>query len=88
MTSNPNSTSFIRLGVLSGNTVQVIHKPERDSKRHQYRVSFPTAKEELRGFEVLMDSGIPTHSTADDKYIINETQYRMLKKQHIEFHIN
>jgi hypothetical protein len=48
-------------------------------------IKFKTNKDELRGYEVLLDSSMPTSSTADDRYMINELQEKMLKRKHVAF---
>jgi hypothetical protein len=54
-----------------------------DTKRTKIR--FKTERDELKGFEILLRSGIPTHATADDKYIITDKQCKMLKEKNIEY---
>lgn len=48
-------------------------------------IRFPTEEEELRGFGVLLDSGMPVHATADDIYTINERQCNLLRQKGINY---
>jgi hypothetical protein len=49
------------------------------------KIRFKSSEAELKGFEVLLKSGMPTRAVADDKYIINELQCRMLKSNDIDY---
>lgn len=48
-------------------------------------IRFPTEEEELKGFGVLLDSGMPVHTTADDVYTINELQCSLLRQKGISY---
>jgi len=48
-------------------------------------IKFKTKNDELKGYGVLLDSGMPSSSTADDRYKINELQEKMLKRKHVAF---
>jgi capsule polysaccharide export protein KpsE/RkpR len=48
-------------------------------------IRFPTEEEELKGFGVLLDSGMPVHATADDVYTINELQCSLLRQKGIKY---
>ncbi len=48
-------------------------------------IRFKTNEDEVKGYGVLLDSGMPTSSTADDRYMINGEQEQMLKKKHVAF---
>jgi hypothetical protein len=48
-------------------------------------IRFPTEEEELKGFGVLLDSGMPVHTTADDVYTINELQCNLLRQKGINY---
>jgi len=74
--------------------MEVVHrKPDQMHTRktrsvkspRKRRVWFPNEKAELKGFRILLDSGIPTYATKDDRYIINELQYSLLKESKVEF---
>jgi hypothetical protein len=54
-------------------------------RKHPSKIWFPSKTEELRGFKVLLNSGIPTYATNDNKYVINEFQYDLLKENEIKF---
>ncbi len=49
------------------------------------RIQFKTREDELKGFEILLDSGMMTFSTADDKYLINGRQCKMLQEKNIQY---
>jgi len=49
------------------------------------KIRFRNAKAELKGYELLLNSGMPVHATADDRYIINELQCAMLKKNDVDY---
>jgi hypothetical protein len=49
------------------------------------KVRFKNESDELKGFEVLLNSGMPVHATADDRYIINEVLCNLLTKKGIEY---
>lgn len=49
------------------------------------KIRFRSEDAELRGFELLLNSGMPTRATAEDHYFINELQCRMLRDNHIEY---
>jgi hypothetical protein len=38
-----------------------------------------------KGFGVLLDSGMPVHTTADDLYTIHELQCNLLKQKGINY---
>ncbi len=48
-------------------------------------IKFKTKNDELKGYGVLLDSGMPSSSTADDRYKINKLQEKMLKRKHVAF---
>lgn len=48
-------------------------------------IRFPTEEEELKGFGVLLDSGMPVYTTDDDVYTINELQCSLLRQKGINY---
>lgn len=60
-------------------------KKVEESRKGSSTIWFTNKKEELKGFRVLLDTGVPTFVTKDDKYVINEFQYNLLKENEIKF---
>ncbi len=67
--------------------MQVINKTRTMSRKRGYKIVFPNSRFELKGFEVLLDSGIPTAAMKDNSYWITEAQYKLLKTKKIRFTI-
>lgn len=49
------------------------------------RISFQTREDAVRGFYVLLTSGMPVHTTADEKYVVNAVQCNLLSQKGIEY---
>jgi len=48
-------------------------------------IHFKTKEDELRGFEILLDSGMPTFSTTGNRYVVNGLQCKMLREENIQY---
>lgn len=49
------------------------------------RIQFKTKEDELKEFEILLDSGMPTFSTTGNRYVINGLQCKMLQEKNIQY---
>lgn len=57
----------------------------RISDLNPITIRFQSKEEAVKGFYVLMTSGMPVHTTKDEKYIINEVQCTLLTNKGIQF---
>ncbi len=48
-------------------------------------IRFQSKEDAVSGFYVLMTSGMPVHTTKDEKYIINEVLCNLLTKKGINY---
>ena len=52
------------------------------------KIHFKNGKDQEKGFYILMVSGMPLQALPDDRYVINQSQIRLLEEKGIEYELD